>query len=288
MKWPWVVALVVVAVAAIGIFSRYRAPSKVAPVSERKMLAVLPFENLGAAGRRVLRRGDHRGNHEPARDDKRARGDLPHERPSLRRHEQNGEGNRRRAGCRVCPRGNRSMGPEARRSEQGPDHAAAHPRVRRHAPLVGTLRSRDRRHLRDSIGHRAESRRAPGACASRQEVIRRSRAGRRRISRRIRPISRRGTGPVSPISPRRTGNGRYKATSARWRSIPSSPSRTQASRRAHGRLYYYLYDLSAERREKAKAAIEDGGPPGSGCSRNASRVGVFSSVGRERRREGFR
>jgi serine/threonine protein kinase/tetratricopeptide (TPR) repeat protein len=48
IKWPWVVVLLVVAVAAIGILSRYRAPSKVASVSERKMLAVLPFGNLGA------------------------------------------------------------------------------------------------------------------------------------------------------------------------------------------------------------------------------------------------
>jgi TolB-like protein/Flp pilus assembly protein TadD len=45
--WPGIAAVVVIAAVAIGILSRYRAPSKVAPVAERKMIAVLPFENLG-------------------------------------------------------------------------------------------------------------------------------------------------------------------------------------------------------------------------------------------------
>jgi serine/threonine-protein kinase len=49
MRWPWVVALLVVMAAAVGIFSRHRAPSKAPIDSERRMLAVLPFDNLGAA-----------------------------------------------------------------------------------------------------------------------------------------------------------------------------------------------------------------------------------------------
>jgi serine/threonine protein kinase len=47
--WLWVAALAVVVVVVVGVLSRYRAPSRVAPVSERKMLAVLPFVNLGSA-----------------------------------------------------------------------------------------------------------------------------------------------------------------------------------------------------------------------------------------------
>ena len=46
-RWPWVVALVVVLVIALGMLLRFFAPSKREPISERKMLAVLPFENLG-------------------------------------------------------------------------------------------------------------------------------------------------------------------------------------------------------------------------------------------------
>ena len=46
--WPWIAAFAVVAVVVVGVLSRYRAPSGVAPVSERKMLAVLPFVNLGS------------------------------------------------------------------------------------------------------------------------------------------------------------------------------------------------------------------------------------------------
>jgi len=45
--WPWVVTLAVVVAAVVGIMYRQRAPSRVAPVSKRTMLAVLPFENLG-------------------------------------------------------------------------------------------------------------------------------------------------------------------------------------------------------------------------------------------------
>jgi TolB-like protein/Flp pilus assembly protein TadD len=45
---PWIVAVVVVLAVAVGVVSRYRAPSTAPPVSGRKMLAVLPFVNLGS------------------------------------------------------------------------------------------------------------------------------------------------------------------------------------------------------------------------------------------------
>jgi len=45
--WPWAVGLCVIAALVIGVLSRYRDSSRVAPGSERKMLAVLPFVNLG-------------------------------------------------------------------------------------------------------------------------------------------------------------------------------------------------------------------------------------------------
>jgi TolB-like protein/Flp pilus assembly protein TadD/tRNA A-37 threonylcarbamoyl transferase component Bud32 len=48
LPWPWVAVFLVVVVAAGGVVLRLRAPSKAPSGSERKMLAVLPFENLGA------------------------------------------------------------------------------------------------------------------------------------------------------------------------------------------------------------------------------------------------
>jgi serine/threonine protein kinase/tetratricopeptide (TPR) repeat protein len=45
--WPWIVGLCAAVAVATGILMRYRSPSKTAPGSERKMLAVLPFVNLG-------------------------------------------------------------------------------------------------------------------------------------------------------------------------------------------------------------------------------------------------
>jgi non-specific serine/threonine protein kinase len=48
IRWRrWALGVGLVAAVALGVLSRYRAPSKVTPVSERKMLAVLPFVNLG-------------------------------------------------------------------------------------------------------------------------------------------------------------------------------------------------------------------------------------------------
>jgi serine/threonine protein kinase/tetratricopeptide (TPR) repeat protein len=45
--WPWVVGLCAAAAVVIGVLSRHRSPSSTTPGSERKMLAVLPFVNLG-------------------------------------------------------------------------------------------------------------------------------------------------------------------------------------------------------------------------------------------------
>jgi serine/threonine protein kinase/tetratricopeptide (TPR) repeat protein len=46
-RWPWVAALVVGAALAIVILLRPLEPTKRKPISKRKMIAVLPFENLG-------------------------------------------------------------------------------------------------------------------------------------------------------------------------------------------------------------------------------------------------
>ncbi len=47
--WPWIVAVAGVLAVVIAVVSRYRTPSEAPPVSGRMMLAVLPFENLGSA-----------------------------------------------------------------------------------------------------------------------------------------------------------------------------------------------------------------------------------------------
>ncbi|RJR30012.1 MAG: hypothetical protein C4574_02790 [Candidatus Latescibacterota bacterium] len=47
-SWPWLVGLFVIAAVAIALFARQRGPSHTAPAADRKMLAVLPFENLGS------------------------------------------------------------------------------------------------------------------------------------------------------------------------------------------------------------------------------------------------
>jgi cytochrome c-type biogenesis protein CcmH/NrfG len=46
-RWPYAAALVVVAAIAIGMLLRFSTPGQKQVVPERKMLAVLPFENLG-------------------------------------------------------------------------------------------------------------------------------------------------------------------------------------------------------------------------------------------------
>jgi serine/threonine protein kinase/tetratricopeptide (TPR) repeat protein len=46
-RWPWVAALAVGAALTLVILLRYLEPTKREPISERKMIAVLPFENLG-------------------------------------------------------------------------------------------------------------------------------------------------------------------------------------------------------------------------------------------------
>jgi non-specific serine/threonine protein kinase len=46
-QWLWVVGFAIVLVVTIGVFSRYRAPSGPPDASEKTMMVVLPFENLG-------------------------------------------------------------------------------------------------------------------------------------------------------------------------------------------------------------------------------------------------
>jgi TolB-like protein len=46
-RWPWVAGLAVVAVVATAIMVRLFSPSVQSPLADRKMLVVLPFENLG-------------------------------------------------------------------------------------------------------------------------------------------------------------------------------------------------------------------------------------------------
>jgi len=46
-RWLWLAAFVVVVAAAVVLVFRYRTPPRAIPVHERKMLAVLPFVNLG-------------------------------------------------------------------------------------------------------------------------------------------------------------------------------------------------------------------------------------------------
>jgi TolB-like protein/Tfp pilus assembly protein PilF/predicted Ser/Thr protein kinase len=47
-RWPWVAALAVGAALALAILLPFLVPTKMEPISERKMIAVLPFENLGS------------------------------------------------------------------------------------------------------------------------------------------------------------------------------------------------------------------------------------------------
>ncbi|UCG51014.1 MAG: protein kinase [Candidatus Latescibacterota bacterium] len=47
-RWTLAVGSVVVVAIVIGIVSRYRGPSRMPTITERKMLVVLPFENLGS------------------------------------------------------------------------------------------------------------------------------------------------------------------------------------------------------------------------------------------------
>jgi serine/threonine protein kinase/tetratricopeptide (TPR) repeat protein len=47
-RWAWLIGLVIIFASVAGIVSRFRAPPDTPSVSEKKMLVVLPFENMGS------------------------------------------------------------------------------------------------------------------------------------------------------------------------------------------------------------------------------------------------
>ena len=138
LKAVSITAVAILLLAAAGVFLWRRSPPSTGEVAAVKRVAVLPFENLGAAG---------------------SRGDRARQLGALQEDEEDSQSNRPGARSRVHPDGHRPLGKERRKRPR-----PCHPRARRgekgrrsHGEVAaGVRRGADGRLCR-AVGHRVAS-----------------------------------------------------------------------------------------------------------------------------------